>query len=209
MKRPALVLFAKQPLPGQAKTRLMPDYTAEEAARIAAFLIEATVRGAALSWDGPVYLYGAPNADHPLFQALAQEFPIILRAQAQGDLGARMCQALRAAITEHGTAAILGCDVPHLEKQNLRQAYKKLAQGKNLIGPTADGGYYFIGLHEAPASLFEDISWGNLDVLAATLVRAKTVGIEFERLTTLQDIDTAANLRVIAEDYEPLKQFCR
>jgi hypothetical protein len=207
MTQPELILFAKQPLPGEVKTRLLPDYSPERAAEIAAFLIRATVELAVSAWPGDVALHVWPDVDHPLFQELAREFHIRLAPQAGGDLGARMLSALRAGVERNGCAAVMGCDVPHCAWNVLDQANGWLARGKNVLGPTEDGGYYFIGLQEARPELFENMPWGGKQLLSMTLARAEALGMEFDLLAQLRDIDTARDLWLIAQKYEPLKQF--
>src|SRR4029077_14715296 len=108
MAQPALMIFAKQPWPGQVKTRLQPEYTYEQAAEIAAFLIRETVELAVVSWPGVIYLCAAPDADHPLFQDLAP-LGVVLLEQGEGDLGARMHRALEFGVERHGAAAAFGC----------------------------------------------------------------------------------------------------
>lgn len=207
MPQPALMIFAKQPLPGQAKTRLLPDYTPEQAAAIAEVLIRETVGLAVSSWPGEIYLCGAPDVDHPLFAELARDFRLQLLDQSGTDLGARMLAALRLGIERHGAAAVLGSDVPHCRWDMLDEANAHLAHGRNVLGPTEDGGYYLIGLQQPHESLFARMPWGGATVLEETLARAAAIGLEFEVLSRLRDIDTAADLWVIGRDYEPLMRF--
>jgi rSAM/selenodomain-associated transferase 1 len=207
MSQPELMLFARQPIAGQVKTRLQPDYSPEQSAEIAAFMIRATVELAVSAWPGDVVLYAWPGTDHLLFHRLADEFNIRLAPQAEGDLGAKMLDALRQGIDRQGAAAVMGCDVPHCGWDVIDQANSWLARGKNVLGPTEDGGYYFIGLQQARPELFADMPWGSDRVLQATLARAEKLGLEFELLKTLRDIDTAADLWLVAQRYEPLKRF--
>ena len=207
MSQPELILFAKQPIPGQVKTRLQPEYSAAQAAEIAGFLIRATVELAVSAWPGAIYLYAWPDSKHVLFHELADRYPIRLAPQAEGDLGIKMLSALRQGIERAGSAAILGCDVPHGGGGFIDQANDLLAHRKNVLGPTEDGGYYFIGLSEARSELFEDVEWGSTRVLATTCARAAKLGMEFEMLTTLRDIDTAADLWLVSRIYAPLKRF--
>ncbi|MBI3574717.1 MAG: TIGR04282 family arsenosugar biosynthesis glycosyltransferase [Gammaproteobacteria bacterium] len=209
LRQPELIVFAKQPLAGQVKSRLQPEYTPQEAAEIAALLIRATVELAVASWPGEIYLYGAPDARHPLFEELAREFDLQLASQGAGDLGARMQAALREGLARRRAAAILGCDVPHCSWDILDQANHWLAQGRNVLGPTEDGGYYFIGLGAPHVALFEGIDWGTDQVLAQTLARAEQLGIEFEWLPRLRDIDTVDDLWLVSQKYAPLRQFLR
>jgi len=71
MRAPALFVFAKAPIAGAVKTRLQPEYTAAEAAEIAAILIRETLALAVANWDGPIYLATTPTTSHPLFAELA------------------------------------------------------------------------------------------------------------------------------------------
>jgi rSAM/selenodomain-associated transferase 1 len=207
MSQPELIVFARQPIPGQVKTRLQPDYSPEKAAEIAAFMIRATVELAVSAWPGDVMLYAWPGTDHLLFQQIAGEFHVPLAPQGDGDLGAKMLDALRQGIARQGAAAIMGCDVPHCGWDVIDQANSWLARGKNVLGPTEDGGYYFIGLQEARPELFEEMPWGSNRVLEMTLAHAEKLGMEFNLLKTLRDIDTATDLWLVAQRYEPLRQF--
>lgn len=205
MKSPDLIIFAKQPVAGRVKTRLQSDYSGAQAAEIAAFLIRSTVQLATASWPSEVYLYAAPDPEHPLFQRLATEFHVQLAAQTDGDLGQRMLQALREGITRSGAAAILGCDVPHCPWHIIEQAHEHLANGKNVLGPTEDGGYYLIGLQQLQPALFGGIEWGGGDVAEVTSRRALEAGVIFEMLPTLEDIDTVDTLWAAAQSFEPLR----
>ena len=207
MSQPQLILFARQPIPGQVKTRLQPDYSPAQAAEIAAFMIRATVELAVSAWPGDVMLCVWPGTDHPWFRQLAAEFHIRLAPQAEGDLGAKMLEALRAGIERGECTAIMGCDVPHCGWDVIDQANDWMARGRNVLGPTEDGGYYFIGMQEVRPELFEAMPWGSDRVLEMTLARAEKLGIEFDLLKTLRDIDTATDLWLVAQKYEPLKQF--
>ncbi|MFQ5935276.1 MAG: TIGR04282 family arsenosugar biosynthesis glycosyltransferase [Acidiferrobacterales bacterium] len=205
MKSPDLMLFAKQPVPGQVKTRLQEVYTPTQVAEIAAFLIRATVELAAASWPSDVYIYGAPNSDHPLFRDLAETFHLRLAAQVEGDLGHKMLCAMRDGIRRSGAAGIIGCDVPHCPWEVVEGAHEYLAKGQNVLGRTEDGGYYFIGMQNAYRRLFEEIEWGGNDVADVTLARARELGIAFEMLPTLRDIDTGESLWLAAHEFEPLR----
>ncbi len=207
MKRPDLILFAKQPRLGEAKTRLAQACGAERAAEIATVLIRESVVLAASSWPGEVYLCCAPDTDHPLFAALAAELHVSLVDQGGGDLGERMLRSLRAGISRSGVAAIMGCDVPHCLAFTLEQAYEALARGRNVLGSTLDGGYYFIGLQQVESSIFTGMEWGGDQVLAQTIMRAGEAGIRFEMLAQLRDIDTWEDLVSVAQQFPPLQPF--
>lgn len=207
MKTPDLIIFAKQPVAGQVKTRLHQAYTAEEAARIAEFSLRSTLELVTATWPGEVYLYAWPDSTHPLFKELAQAFHVHLANQVAGDLGTKMRTALEEGIARNGAAAVMGSDVPHCPESTLEQAFDWLAKGKNVIGPCRDGGYYLIGLQQAEPELFRDIPWGEAGVLDITRARATALGFEFEDLPTLRDLDRPEDVQVVAEAYIPLQRL--
>lgn len=207
MKSPDLILFAKQPVAGKVKTRLQSGYAPSQVAEIAAFLIRSSVQLASSSWPSEIYLCAAPDPEHPLFKELARDFHIHLARQAPGDLGQKMLQAMREGIGRSGAAGILGCDVPHCPWEVIEQAHEHLANGKCVLGPAEDGGYYFIGLQQVHVALFEGIAWGGNRVTEVTLAHARRLGIGFEMLPVLNDIDTTKDLWLAAQAFEPLRGF--
>ena len=207
MKTPALLLFAKQPLAGAVKTRLQPQCNPQQAADIADFAIRASVQLAVSYWPGEVTLCGWPDCDHFLFREMAEQYHIHLANQDPGDLGEKMQQALAQAIAISGAAAVMGCDVPQCTGPILEQAFEALARSRNVLGPTLDGGYYFIGLQHSAPRLFEAIDWGSDHVLKQTQARAQELGVEFEMLTRLRDIDTWEDLRIVSQTYPPLRPY--
>lgn len=200
MKNPELILFARQPIAGQVKTRLQPALTPQQSADIATFMLRTTASRATEFWPGDVYLYATPDAQHPEFLELNQTLHLFLAAQGSGDLGERMRRALQDGITRRGAAAIMGCDVPQCAGSILESAYEHLARGRSVLGPTMDGGYYFIGLQRDVPDVFVDMPWGSDKVLAETLARAAHAGIEFETLPVLRDVDTVEDLAAVAQD---------
>src|ERR1043166_6400984 len=113
----ALAILAKAPVAGSVKTRLIPALGTEGAAALHARLIERTVETACAAAVGPVTLWVTPPAPHACFTALASRFPIALADQPEGDLGARMLAACRAAA---GPALGIRPDCPALTPPHLR-----------------------------------------------------------------------------------------
>src|SRR5688500_15933683 len=121
MRDGAVAVLAKAPIAGYAKTRLIPLLGPEGAARLQGRLVELTLATAVAAAIGPVTLWGAPDAEHPFFQEQARKRAIGLAAQPDGDLGARMLAAFRAAPL--GVALVLiGSDCPVLEAADLEEA---------------------------------------------------------------------------------------
>lgn len=201
---PALVLFAKSPVPGKVKTRLQPELNADQAAQVAAQLIEQSVYLAVKAWPGPVWLYTWPNTDHELFRTLSENTRIRLGIQSTGDLGKKMTSAICEFTVTKTAVAVMGCDVPHCPLDTLQLAGNLLKQGQSVIGPSTDGGYYFIGLQQCHPELFTAIEWGSDRVLEATLAAAKNLNVDFYQLPALRDIDGFEDLKQVFPDYQPI-----
>ena len=197
MPRTQLIVMAKAPVAGFAKTRLIPSLGAAGAARLAHRLLTesmAQARGAGL---GEVELCCAPDTSHPAFVAQAQLGGVRLTAQGNGDLGARMHQAFVRGLARSPQVIVIGTDAPALNAAYLQAASAALSDTDAVIGPAADGGYALIGLHcrgrDWPR-LFEHMPWSTERVLALTRERLAAGGLRHTELPTLFDIDEAVDL---------------
>jgi len=205
LKQPELVIFAKQPIPGQVKTRLQAACSPDQAARLAETMIEITVYQACKVWPGPVRLCCTPDSRHEVFRHLAETTRIQLSDQVGKDLGTRMLNAITASVKRCGSAAILGTDVPHCPGAILVDAYQVLLQGRPVIGPSKDGGYYLIGLTESVPELFEGIVWSGERVFDDTLMHARMIDMTLDRLPVLCDLDTWQDILDVIQDHADLK----
>ena len=190
----AVAILAKAPLPGLAKTRLIPALGREGAALLQARLIARTLATACAAATGPVILWAAPEESH--FRELARRFPVKLARQPGGDLGARMHAALDAACP----AIVIGTDCPALEAKHLRGSADALRDGFDAaVIPAEDGGYVLIGLRRPQPALFADMQWGTATVMAETRRRAAELGLAVRELAPLWDVDVPDDLERLRE----------
>jgi len=190
-----VIVMAKAPEPGQAKTRLIPALGAHGAARLAERLLERAVDAAIDSGIGEVVLACAPDTAHAAFAAQARR-GVALRAQGEGDLGLRMRRAFDDAFAAGATHAVLiGTDVPALDATTLRRARAALAAADAVFVPAFDGGYALIGLRRVEPSLFEGLPWSSAAVMALTRERLAAAGLVHVELPAVHDIDEPADLR--------------
>ena len=194
-----IAILAKAPIPGFAKTRLIPQLGANAAAELQATLTERAVVTALASETGPVVIWAAPDIDHPLFHKLAASRTIALARQPDGDLGARMLAAMIAA---DGPALVIGTDCPALTPDHLRDSADILRRGTEaVIIPAEDGGYVLIGARRPLPALFSNIHWGTPDVMEATRGRMRERGILWDELAPLWDVDRPEDLaRMVIAD---------
>lgn len=187
-----IAVFAKAPVPGAAKTRLMPALGARGAARLHRRLVLRTLVTAAAAQLGPVTLWCAPDTRHRFFRALRQRAGIECISQPAGNLGERM----HAAFEHHcprGALLLVGTDCPALQPGHLRGAAQRLLDGAEAVfQPAEDGGYVLVGLHHPQPHIFSGIAWGKAGVMAATRSRARTLRVS--ELETLWDVDRPADL---------------
>ena len=190
----AVIVFAKAPRPGLAKTRLIPALGEDGAAHLAERLLECALAAAAQAGLGAIELCCTPDTGHPAFAALAARHRIALGLQGDGDLGARMNRALTGALRAHPRALLIGTDAPDLDAGFLRQAAAALQTHDAVFGPALDGGYTLVGLTRAAPALFEAMPWSSAGVMAETRARLRRLGLRHAELRTLADIDTPADL---------------
>ena len=184
-----VIVFAKAPQPGAAKTRLIPLIGAEGAARFHANMVKHTLSTALNARIGPVELHCAPDTQDEFFSACAGRYRVMLYPQVGADLGARMQRAFEQGLAGYRQAIIIGCDCPLLKTHHLRAACAALADHDAVLIPSEDGGYALIGLAHCDALLFEHIEWGTGSVLATTRERLHKLGWRWKELETLWDID--------------------
>lgn len=190
-----LLIFAKAPVPGTVKTRLIPALGAEGACDLYRQLLTHTLEQTR-DWPGPRLLYCAPDLSHPLFTQLATEHHLQLRQQHGDDLGARMSQAL----AEHpGGGLLIGTDCPLINTAVLLQADQALATHDTAILPSEDGGYVLIGQRQPDAAAFTDMRWSHSRVMADTRQRLAAAGKCLWEGPVLWDLDEPADLPRLAD----------
>lgn len=190
----AVLVMAKAPVPGLAKTRLIPALGAEGAAGLASRMLQHTLAEALAAGLGPVTLCAAPGAAHPAFAGVASRGRIHVVDQGDGDLGERMRRAFERTLSEHTGALLIGTDAPALDAAVLRTAHRQLQDHDAVIGPAHDGGYVLIGLRRVEPRLFADMPWSTHQVLALTRERLRESGLRWAELAPLHDIDEPADL---------------
>lgn len=183
-----LGIFAKPPLPGQVKTRLIPEIGAERATRVYRYCLDHTLAVAQASGlDYQVFLSESSNDD--LF--LETSFSL----QRGHDLGERMYNALRLMLAGDSDGAILiGSDCLDLGPRHLLDAARALADHELVFVPAVDGGFALIGCSVLDPELFRGVPWSTAVVLDETLHNARSLEYRCRLLETLRDIDTLQDL---------------
>jgi uncharacterized protein len=201
-----VMIFARAPIPGAVKTRLIPALGAVGAAQLAIHMLAHALQIAADARLGPVQLHGAPDVQHPVLQSAAADVGAACFAQAPGHLGTRMRSALAAALRLTPRALLLGTDCPALDIGVLRKADAALVAGADcVLVPTADGGFALIGFRRETLAAIDEvldaIDWGSPTVMASTREQLSRARLRWTELPTLVDIDQPADLEHVPKEW--------
>ncbi len=184
-----IAVFAKAPVVGEVKTRLVPLLGAEGAAALHAGLVRHAIATAIAAGAGEVELWCAPTEEHPFFADCARESGVRLRRQEGADLGARMRHAFEASLAAGRALVVVGADCPSLGAADLREAVAALATHDVVVSPAEDGGYVLLGLARAVPALFAGIDWGTASVMGRTRALLAASGLAWKELATRWDVD--------------------
>jgi len=183
-----IAILAKAPLPGLAKTRLIPRLGEKGAAGLQRWLLQRAVAAALVADTGPVELWCAPDERHPDFEVCRAFGPLCLHRQPEADLGVRMLAALAQPPAQ--PTLVIGTDCPALTPELLRRTAACLRDGDDAVAlPAEDGGYVLIGLREAVAAPFAGVEWGSAGVMAQTRARLAALRWRWSEPATLWDVD--------------------
>ena len=182
---PRVVLFTRYPVPGQAKTRLIPALGAVGAAALHRTLTERTV--AVVRDSGLSLEIRSTGANVEMFSDWLGVGGVV--DQGEGDLGTRLARA-----APPYPVIFIGADAPDLTPALLRNAADALRDASAVIGPAEDGGYWLLGLAGEVPGVFADIAWSTDAVFAQTLTRLATAGIAPVPLPELADCDRPEDL---------------
>ncbi len=195
----AVIVFAKVPVAGRVKTRLLPELADDEAADLyTAFLRDTLTQCAGLKAD--VRLYLAPS-EAALDTSIVPD-GVSLHEQAGDDLGKRMAQAfLETFAAGYERVTIIGSDHPTLPRAFLQHAFDSLNDFRSfVIGPAEDGGYYLLGMNDFIPDIFRDMEYSHADVFRQTLETLPPTGIDITILPMWYDVDTPDDIARLAAE---------
>lgn len=185
--QPTLVLFARYPIAGECKTRLIPAVGAEGAAKVHRQLAGRTAELLRQS-DAPTTI-AITGAETSQFAEWMGDEGLRFVPQAEGGLTERLLPFVAKA-----PVILFGADTPDLDEDHVRSAIEGLKTHEAVIGPAEDGGYYLIGISRPLPELFVDMPWSTDEVLPETLRRLAALNIEPLLLETLADCDRPEDL---------------
>jgi rSAM/selenodomain-associated transferase 1 len=195
MRRARLVVFAKAPVIGGAKTRLAAGIGKVAAWRRHRAMTARILRQVRDPRWRTILAVSPDRALHRRFPGVwpgAWSGDVERMAQGAGDLGLRQARAF----TGPAPTLVIGTDAPQITRGDIARAFGTLKRHDAVIGPAEDGGYWLLGLaRPAPSGLFEAIRWSTARTRADLEVRLAAFGFSrIARLRPLRDVDHADDL---------------
>ena len=181
-------VFAKTPIVGHVKTRLIPLLGSRGACELHKKMTFRLIK----DLDSDKYdieIWTDKDLNHEFFK----EFSYPMRKQIGKDLGQKMGHALSSGLSTHQKVMLVGTDLPELDSSYLERVSDALNRFQIVIGPTFDGGFGLLAARDFDQSLFEDVVWsssGVLRVLCRNLIDSK---LSFHLSKTLWDVDKPAD----------------
>jgi rSAM/selenodomain-associated transferase 1 len=186
-----LMVFAKNPVLGTAKTRLAASVGDTKALEIYNFLLQHTASLAAASDSDKRVFYSSYTESGDVFSE--EQFSKTL--QIQGDLGQKMSAGFQVAFDDnYDRVVIIGSDCYELSTEILNQAFEALLENDFVIGPAKDGGYYLLGMRQLEPAIFQNKTWSHEGLYKATVADFKALNYSFAELPMLSDVDYLEDL---------------
>lgn len=184
----SLIIFTKNPVLGNVKTRLAKSVGNKKALEIYNFLLQKTMQVTAMvNAEKTVYYADYVNENDGWSAKTYSK-----KVQYGADLGERMQHAFEQTLRNSEKAVIIGCDCFELTDTIIHEAFLKLESYDAVIGPANDGGYYLLALKTVPPKLFNNKKWGTNTVLKETLHNLKNQKVHL--LEPLNDVDTLEDI---------------
>lgn len=198
MKR-AIILFTRIPVAGKTKTRMMPFLSAEECAELHACFIQDAYR-ACKGADADIVVFYMPEGELQNLKDLLEE-DLIYRKQEGENLGEKMKHAIEQTLAlgyEH--VVLIGTDIPQVTSDILNQALDDLQEADVVINPTADGGYYLIGMKKTHDQVWNVQRYGTNTVIDDTLAQMEKANLKVKMGKVCMDMDTKEDLQALYQE---------
>lgn len=195
----AVVVFARAPVRGRAKTRLIPLLGAAGAAQLqCAFLSDALCKTSGFARSTLYLALSGPSSGIP--HSLNGSFKLL--RQRGANLGERLGNIFGTLLRRYRRVVLIGTDAPELRRPVLSVALEELRWCDAVLGPSPDGGFYLIALRRdvrgALSDIFGDVRWSSRWALRDTLRRIEQAGGSYSLVESCEDVDRPADLRRLA-----------
>ena len=192
-KNSVLIIFLKNPKPKKVKTRLAKTIGYTASAKIYKTMAETLIENTKSQSYQQEIFYAPKKEFSSVKNWLSSD--LILQAQTGRSLGTRMSKAFKKSFDQGKSKVILiGSDAPLIGENLIKEALSRLDEKDAVIGPSADGGYYLLGLRCYIPSMFIAIDWSTPKVLDQTVCALNKTKKSYSILSEHFDVDTEKDL---------------
>jgi len=209
-----LLVVAKAPEPGRAKTRLAATVGDRVAAEIAAAALLDTLDAVAAAPVAARVVAFTGDLDAAASAAeirrRLESFRVI--PQRGDDFGERLANAHADAGTGAGGHPVLqiGMDTPQVTDELLTSCARRLLQTPAVLGLARDGGWWVLGL-QAPtaAECLRSVPMSQPDTGELTLRALHENGLDVTSVERLTDFDVIDDVAAVRDACDPASRFAR
>ena len=209
-----LLVVAKAPVPGLAKTRLAAGVGAQAAADIAAAALLDTLDAVT---ETPVAarvvaLWGELDAASARDEISGRLAGFTVVPQRGADFAGRLANAhVDAAAAADGLPVLqIGTDTPQVTAELMAECGRELLTADAVLGMAGDGGWWVLGVTDAAmAGCLRAIPMSRPDTGAATLAALSDNGAKVSLVRTLTDVDTVDDVGEVRRECAPESRFFR
>jgi glycosyltransferase A (GT-A) superfamily protein (DUF2064 family) len=198
MAGPTVLVVAKAPVPGEAKTRVAREVGDAAAADLAAAALLDTLDTAARSgFPVVVALTGDIRQAARSDEIAAVLADVTVVPQVGESSGERLARAHADADAGHGVVQV-GMDSPQVRDDDLREAVERLGDHASVLGPAADGGWWLLAVRRGnDASALATVEMSTSFTGERTL---EVLPQPTALLRNLRDVDTWDDARAVADE---------
>ena len=194
-----IIIMAKVPTAGAVKTRLYPFLSVEQSATLAECFLRDTVSKAKFLPNELIIAY-TPVEKLDVLRAILSKEQIFIE-QKGANLGDKMFHAFEFAFSQNPDAVVMiGTDSPTFPAQFITQAFEMLSEADAVLGETADGGFYLIGLQKLKREIFKLVEWSSPKTFEQTARNIENLGLRLSLLPNWYDVDTPDDLKRLKKD---------
>jgi len=194
-----IIIMAKVPIAGTVKTRLQPFLSAEQSATLAECFLRDTVSKAKFLSNELIIAY-TPVEKLDVLLAILSNKQIFIE-QKGANLGDKMFHAFEFAFSQNSDAVVMiGTDSPTFPSQFITRAFEMLSETDAILGETADGGFYLIGLRKLKKEIFETVEWSSPRTFKQTARNVENLNLKLSFLPNWYDVDTPDDLKRLIKD---------
>ena len=196
----AFIVFTRIPVENKTKTRLLPYYTGKQCVGLhTAMLKDMAETIKKLDTSIKTYIYCLPEGDQSILKDIFGE-EAEYREQIGDSLGDKMYNAISEVLSE-GTemVSLCGTDIPELSSADVEKSFELLLRNDTVLFPTADGGYYLVGMKKTNKDIFDIEGYGGNTVFEKTVTKIEDLGLSLGVGAIHRDIDTKEDIKAYYE----------